>query len=120
VVEPLSIHHVSINVSDLDAALAFYTDVLGGTVRTDRPALRVDGAWIDLGAQQVHLLVGEVPPRVGQHFAIRVADLDAAVSELRAQGIAVRDPSGVGTNRQTFVTDPSGNLVELHEVGSAG
>ena len=25
------------------------------------------------------------------------------------------DPKPVGTSRQTFVTDPSGNLVELHQ-----
>jgi catechol 2,3-dioxygenase-like lactoylglutathione lyase family enzyme len=116
--EPLAIHHVSINVSDVDEAMMFYTDVLGGTVRRDRPDLSVGGAWIDLGTQQVHLLEAEVPPGLGQHFAILVADLDDAVSELRAKGIAVREPTGVGSNRQTFVRDPSGNLVELHEVGS--
>jgi catechol 2,3-dioxygenase-like lactoylglutathione lyase family enzyme len=119
-VEPLAIHHVSINVSDLDAAVAFYTGVLGGAVRGDRPAMRVEGAWIDLGPQQVHLLVAEVPPGLGQHFAVRVADLDAAVAELRAKGVSVREPSQVGAGRQTFVKDPSGNLVELHEVGTAG
>jgi len=56
-----------------------------------------------------------VPDGLGQHFAIRVADLDAVVRELRGRGLDVRDPKPVGTARQTFVHDPSGNMVELHQ-----
>ena len=60
------------------------------------------------------------PPALGQHFAIRVADLDGAVAELRAGGIELADPSPVGPGRQTFVADPAGNTVELYElVGDA-
>jgi glyoxylase I family protein len=116
--EPLAVHHVAVNVADVDAGVAFYTGVLGGTLRQDRPDLGFAGAWIDLGAQQVHLLEAPVPPNLGQHFAVRVADLDATVDELRAKGLEVGDPVTVGTNRQTFIADPAGNTVELHEVGA--
>ena len=116
--EPLAIHHVAINVSDVGAGVAFYTDVLGGTLRQDRPDFGLAGAWIDLGGQQVHLLEAPVPRNLGQHFAIRVGDLDAVVSELRSKGVDVADPVGSGANRQTFVDDPSGNAVELHEVAA--
>ena len=116
--QPHSIHHVSVNVSDVAAGVAFYTDVLGGRLRDDRPDFGFGGAWIDLGPHQVHLIEAAVPPNLGQHFAIRVVDLDAAVVELRARGVTIDDPVGVGANRQTFVSDPSGNLVELHEVSS--
>jgi glyoxylase I family protein len=116
--QPLAIHHVSVNVADVDAGVAFYTDVLGGTVRDDRPDFGFGGAWINLGTQQVHLIEAEVPPNMGQHFAIRVGDLDAVVEELRSKGLTVGDPMPVGPNRQTFVNDPAGNTVELHEVGS--
>ena len=64
----------------------------------------------------MHLLEAPVPRNLGQHFAIRVGDLDAAVAELRAKGVDIADPVDSGTNRQTFVNDPSGNAVELHEV----
>jgi len=113
--QPLAVHHVSINVTDTARSLAFYTDVLGGTVRGDRPDFAFGGAWIDLGASQVHLIEADVPPNLGQHFAILVADLDAAVAELRSKGIELPDPTPVGTGRQTFVADPDANLVELHE-----
>ena len=116
--QPLGVHHVSINVSDVPAAIDFYTTVLGLTVRTDRPNFPFGGAWLDLGGQQVHLIDAEVPPARGQHFAIHVADLDQVVTDIRSQGVEIADPKGVGTGRQTFVHDPSGNLVELHQPAS--
>jgi catechol 2,3-dioxygenase-like lactoylglutathione lyase family enzyme len=109
------IHHVSVNVHDAAESVAFYTGVLGFTQRADRPDFPFAGAWLDVGGQQVHLIETSVPPDHGQHFAVRVADLDAAVAALRAGGVAVSDPSGVGTGRQAFLHDPSGNRIELHQ-----
>ncbi len=117
--KPQSVHHVSINVSDAGASIEFYTDVLGGTVRADRPDFGFDGAWIDLGDSQVHLIHSEVPPNLGQHFAVLVDDVDAAVRELRAKGIDVADASIVGPDRQTFIEDPDGNVIEIHQLGHA-
>ena len=118
-IHPLAVHHVSVNVSDADESVAFYTDILGGSVRADRPDFGIGGAWIDLGATQVHLIEAAVPPNMGQHFAILVDDLDAVVEELRAKGLDVEDPVTVGPDRQTFIDDPSGNAIELHQVGKA-
>jgi len=114
-VQPLAVHHVSVNVPDVTAATAFYTEVLGGTLRGDRPDFGFGGAWIDLGATQVHLIEGAAPPALGQHFAVAVADLDGAVAELRARGLGVDGPVPVGTGRQALVADPAGNTVELFE-----
>jgi glyoxylase I family protein len=114
-VRPLAVHHVSINVDDVDAAMAFYTGVLGLEARTDRPAFSFAGAWLDAGGQQVHLIEGRPPDGLGQHFALLVDDLDRVVAELRERAVDVSDPTPVGSSRQAFVTDPSGNLVELHQ-----
>lgn len=116
---PDGLHHVSINVSDVSAARDFYTRVLGLTERADRPDFSFDGAWLDAGGQQVHLIEAEVPRELGQHFALAVTDLDATVAELRARGVAVTDPVPVGPGRQAFVTDPSGNRVELQQPPAA-
>lgn len=116
---PLGVHHVSINVEDVDAALAFYTNVLGLTVRPDRPDFGFPGAWLDAGGQQVHLIGASTPPAKGQHFAIRVEDLGTAVAELRSRGVAVSDARPVGSSLQAFLDDPSGNQIELHQVGGA-
>ncbi|MGO9197833.1 MAG: VOC family protein [Acidimicrobiales bacterium] len=117
---PVGIHHVALTVTDLDEALGFYSGALGFTLRADRPDLPVDGAWLDAGTGQLHLMVAETPAGVGQHFAVLVEDLDATVAELREHGLSPSDPSPVGRSRQAFVSDPSGNLVELHEAPRAG
>jgi catechol 2,3-dioxygenase-like lactoylglutathione lyase family enzyme len=116
---PLAVHHVSINVDDVEAALRFYTDVLGLEQRTDRPDFPMGGAWLDAGGQQVHLIEASPPPGLGQHFALLVEDLDATIAELRHQGIEVSDPRPVGRSLQAFVTDPCGNAIELHQAASA-
>jgi glyoxylase I family protein len=73
--QPTGVHHVSINVDDVDAARQFYVDVLGLTERTDRPAFSFDGAWLDVGAQQVHLIDAPLPPELGQHALTPTAGL---------------------------------------------
>ncbi len=115
--EPRAVHHVSINVDDVDAALDFYTGTLGLKLREDRPDFGFGGAWLDAGGQQVHLIEGPPPPARGQHFALLFDDLDSVVTELRAAQVEVTDPVPVGRNRQAFLSDPSGNQVELHEAG---
>jgi len=115
---PLAVHHVSIMVSDVDEALRFYTGVLGLEPRTDRPDLGVGGAWLDAGGQQLHLVQGDPPPGRGQHFALLIDDLGATITELRGQGLDVSDPRPIGTSRQAFVSDPSGNLIELHQAAA--
>ena len=120
VMRPAGLHHVSINVSDVPAARDFYVDVLGLRERTDRPDFGFGGAWLDAGSQQVHLIEADVPPSMGQHFALAVSDLDGAVAELRGRGLRVTDPVPVGTGRQSFLYDPAGNRIELQQPGSAG
>jgi len=115
-VQAQGIHHVSVNVDDVGECVTFYTDVLGFALRDDRPDFGFDGAWLDAGGQQLHLIKGEVPRANGQHFAIRVDDMGEVVAELRSRGIEVSDPIPVGPNLQAFLSDPSGNGIELHEV----
>jgi catechol 2,3-dioxygenase-like lactoylglutathione lyase family enzyme len=46
---------------------------------------------------------------------MRVADIDAAVADIRGHGVRVSDPQTVGPGRQAFLRDPSGNLIELNQ-----
>jgi glyoxylase I family protein len=118
--EPRGVHHVSINVEDVETALDFYVGVLGLAERKDRPDFGFPGAWLDAGSQQVHLIGGPTPDAKGQHFALLVDDLSAVVAEVRGRGVQVTDPVGVGTGLQSFTSDPSGNQIELHQVAQAG
>lgn len=140
--------HASVNVSaDLDAARDWYARTLGldSTWRPEIPG--VPGAWFAIDAVQLHLVgapergAGELSPtndvedpsrdertcdRVADrsidpgahHVCFGVDDLDAAVAELDAAGVAYvrgsQDQRGVEV-AQIFVTDPSGNVVELQQ-----
>jgi catechol 2,3-dioxygenase-like lactoylglutathione lyase family enzyme len=109
----VSIDHVGVLVDDLDAAMWFYTEVLGLTERSDRPELRLRGAWLDVGDGQLHVFEGRAPHDAGQHVAFRVADIDVVVERLSARGIEhACFPKGEPP-RQVIVHDPAGNRVEL-------
>lgn len=116
-VQPLGIHHVNVTVGEMDSAREFYLGHLGLTERTDRPEFPFDGAWIDVGGQQIHLVVGTPRTPDRDHFAMIVADLDVACASLRECGVEVSEPRGVATSRQSFLRDPWGNLIELQQVG---
>jgi catechol 2,3-dioxygenase-like lactoylglutathione lyase family enzyme len=113
--KPIGVHHVSINVRDVERATAFYCDVLGLSVRPDRPSFSFGGTWLDVGGQQIHLIEGDVPSPLGQHFALTVDDLDGVVAELRSRGVSVTELPPLG-NRQAFLSDPEGNAIELTEL----
>ena len=43
------------------------------------------GYWLDAGGQQVHLMESDTQPLAANHFAIRVDDIDAAVTDAFVQ-----------------------------------
>jgi catechol 2,3-dioxygenase-like lactoylglutathione lyase family enzyme len=103
-------------VSDLDAARAFYCGVLG-LGEAPRPELSVQGAWLEAGPQQIHIIVSDagIAETVG-HVAFEVDDVHACADEVEAAGIAVRrSPDRPGVRRQVQFRDPFGNLVELNQ-----
>jgi catechol 2,3-dioxygenase-like lactoylglutathione lyase family enzyme len=113
--KPAGVHHVSVCVSDVDAAVDFYTRVLGFTT-LPRPDFGFGGAWLDTGGGQVHLMQSDAPRPQGDHFALRVDDLDEAVADIRASGWKVDPvPHMAGAGRQAFLHDPSGNMIELNQ-----
>jgi len=120
--EFLAIQHVSVIVADTERALVFYCDVLGLPEDPQRPDLGYPGAWLMLGAQQIHLL--ELPnpdPVTGRpahggrdrHVALTLRDLDALRRRLEAAGIPYTlSKSG---RRALFCRDPDSNALEFIE-----
>jgi glyoxylase I family protein len=120
-----AINHVSLLVSDTGRALRFYQGLLGLAIDDSRPAMNVPGAWLRVGAAQIHLLELPDPLRGVQlpehggrdrHFALDVTDLDRVAAVLEAAGVpCTRSRSG---RRALFCRDPDGNAIELVEVAS--
>lgn len=117
--------HTAILVSDLEKADQFYGTVLG-LPKVDR-SLKYPGAWYQLGAIQVHLMVHEGyastrpnPEKWGRnpHLALAVADLEAAKAQLTTHGYPVQlSASG---RSALFTQDPDGNVIELTEMREEG
>jgi glyoxylase I family protein len=110
------IHHIAICVDDLDAALAFYTGVLDLEQIWRPDTLPNPGAWLQIGAQQIHLLSGDDrAPTTFQHFAIAVDDLRATRDRLREHGVELEGHQVIDEyGLQAFIRDPSGNVVEFY------
>ena len=118
--EIMGIHHASLLVADTARALAFYRDLLGLGVIAERPNLGFPGAWLRVGAQQIHLL--ELPnpdPVTGRpdhggrdrHLALHVQDLDELAGRLEQAGIPYsRSRSG---RAALFCRDPDANALEF-------
>jgi glyoxylase I family protein len=109
------VHHVSINVDDVDANRAFYVHTLGFEP-ISRPDLGIGGAWLQMGPQQLHLLELPLMEGFGPHFAIPVDDITTATQVLRDRGVEVSDPKPIeGVCLQSFFRDPAGNQIELNQ-----
>lgn len=102
--EPRSVHHVGIAVTDLDLAVSTYTALLGGTLehRDLVPEQGVEAVSILLGTGRVELLaptgddtpVGRFLAKRGpgmHHIAYEVDDVGVALAELAAAGTELID-----------------------------
>jgi len=109
------LHHVSINVDDIEAANEFYIGLLE-LQPIDRPDIGIPGTWLEApNGLQVHLIEFPGGGPDSNHMAFAVDDIDTAIDQLRAKGLEVPAWSDIGTGRQVFLRDPSGNIVELNQ-----
>jgi len=108
-----------LEVEDLEAAEAFYAEVLGLPVVERWPAR--EAIWLMAGERT---RIGLWRPQVGLaggrgglhvHFAMHIedADYDSAVALLRERGEDAEEIAFDGAGRAAYVTDPDGNVVEL-------
>jgi len=117
-------HHVSLTVSDLDQACAFYGKLLG-LVEIERPDFGFPGAWYQAGSVQLHLIaappghdIGSPPAKaspLANHLAFEIEDYEAMKARLEDAGVEV---IGLGDEvGQLFARDPHGNMIEFIRPG---
>jgi len=135
----LSLNHVSIRTSDLEACRRFYVDVLG-LAAGPRPDFPFPGVWLYAGpttawSNAVVHVIGSDPAHPGglegylgrrdgtavrgsgvvDHVAFQGTGLAQMRQRLAALGIATRERTvpGLGLH-QLFLEDPDGVVVELN------
>jgi methylmalonyl-CoA epimerase len=113
------IDHVGVAVSDLEGALTLFQDTFGMPLvhREVVSEQGVEAALLDVGESHIELLrplgddtpVGRFVAKRGvglHHVAYRVADVDAALEQLRAAGVALIDEQpriGIRGSRVAFL-----------------
>lgn len=120
------ITHVALRVADLERSLAFYQDRLGfrEMLRLDRDGrvwlvyLRItDTQFLELFPEGVGSVAG--PEVTGlNHLCLEIRDIDTALAELSAAGVALLRPKALGAdgNWQAWIEDPDGNRIELMQM----
>ncbi len=115
------LHHASLLISDLDASRTFYEDVLGMQVDGSRPEMAFAGLWLNLGKQQIHLILldaisegtGHAHPGRDAHTALSVNSIEPVKKALDQAGVTyTMSRSG---RRALFCRDPDGNGLEFIE-----
>ena len=135
------LNHVGVATPDIEAAIAFWRDVMGATVITepfDMPAQGVRVCFVDTpsGGTQIELLAPLGPdspvaaflernPLGGQHhLAFEVPDIAAARAEVEAMGKRVLGPTRIGAHgTPVFFVHPkdmAGVLTEIMESPAHG
>ena len=116
------LNHVQITVPNLDAALAFYTNVMGFRVAFKLPT-PADGrpptTFVQIN-RDTFLEIVQAAPNAATgitHIGIQTDDLNATVAQIRAAGGTAPDPgptNGIGSRLAT-VFDPNGIRLEINE-----
>jgi len=140
----VGLHHVSISVPDLDAALQFYSELLGfevvqrslfeGNMPLADRAIgldRVHARMAMLKAPNAFLEIWEyhhpAPEDRTQrpcdhgyaHIALQVRGIDEEHARLSAGGMTfVGPPVDFGRSAAIYGRDPFGNVIELYEIRS--
>jgi catechol 2,3-dioxygenase-like lactoylglutathione lyase family enzyme len=107
----------------------FYQNVLGLDADPGRPTIRdVPGFWINVGeGGQIHLIGGNQPSPLAKgpgqdptipHVTLAVRDIQETKDELERLKVPYWSMTGINgpAAEQIFINDPSGNMVELHQV----
>ncbi|MBP2637175.1 MAG: methylmalonyl-CoA epimerase [Firmicutes bacterium] len=129
----LRVDHIGIAVKDMEQAKKFYTDVLGMTAMGEEVVeqQKVKVCFIPCGDSEVELLESTSPDgpvakfieKNGegiQHVALRVDNIEAALADLKEQGVRLIDETpryGAGGASIAFVHPKAtgGILLELSE-----
>jgi catechol 2,3-dioxygenase-like lactoylglutathione lyase family enzyme len=110
--------HQLIMVNDIDKSVAFYTDLLGFTIRPAKPL--ADGRPFTAFHQGIALIAGKTADhRQLDHIAFEVNDVRAMDARLKKAGVRYFTDLHDGPyGLSIYIADPDGTKVELYQVGA--
>src|SRR4051812_23720086 len=122
----VGLSHIALYVHDIEKSRAFYKDLLGFAEPYSLP--NADGTlhltWIKINDQQTIELFPEKEPNTDRlyHIAVETPDAQAMRDYLAAKGWKVPDKVGTGKigNKNYFIEDPNGRIVEIVEYQKSG
>jgi glyoxylase I family protein len=118
------VHHIGVNVSNLDRAESFYTNILGFKV-IDRYQEEIRHSMLDTGATKIHLFESpdlEFDDAITQlsedgyahmAFGINRKKFPQVMIELKKHNITFRGPIILGKGESVHFKDPDGNHLEI-------
>jgi glyoxylase I family protein len=127
----LSLHHVSLIVTDLERSATFYRELFD-LEPLERPPFAIEGMWLACGPVQVHLIVHPTGTfrtndidNDDTHVAFNTDDFEGFVAKLAAHGFredaAESDPmrllvrrTGLAGFPQLYLIDPDRNVIEVN------
>jgi glyoxylase I family protein len=124
-IEPRSVVHFSIAVSDLERSRKFYTEVLG--LKLVQNALAGGMVFLKAGDDHVILARSDAPlarnpkdsRRAHHAFKVDADKYDDAKAFLASKGVEVFEEedrkTGVFVGRQFYIHDPDGTVIEFTE-----
>jgi catechol 2,3-dioxygenase-like lactoylglutathione lyase family enzyme len=106
--------HCSIIITDVERSRRFYGELLGLREINSPKTFDFIVVWYDLGNQHLHLLLKDRPDTISpRHFALRVADVAAARTYFKEQGVSVDETTLIPGADRFFIRDPDGNRIEI-------
>jgi len=112
--EVSQIDHVSVLITDVERSRRFYGELLGLKEIAKPRTFDFVVLWFQLGDTQLHLLLKEQADTLSaRHFALRVADIQAARAHFAAHGVPMRETTPIPGADRFFVHDPDGNRIEI-------
>jgi catechol 2,3-dioxygenase-like lactoylglutathione lyase family enzyme len=114
----LSLHHVHLMASDVDATIAFWRHHFGADVLFDGDFAGARNVFLRVGEGRLHLYA-QPPKHSGQgtvhHLGIETDELDSLVARLKVAGISVTGVRRVPGAAYAMAKGPDDLLLELFQ-----